>query len=96
MVVRPNEISFNPESTERIQQYQLNGLVADSVYECLIQTKSQYGYSELSNLHQWFTSRVGRQVDLNSSSICKIYFSSFFYNFYIVICYVLKILLDTS
>ncbi|KAB0791256.1 hypothetical protein PPYR_03056 [Photinus pyralis] len=63
MIVRPNEVSFNSESTERLQQYQLNGLVADSVYECLIQTKSQYGYSELSNLHQWFTSRVGRQIE---------------------------------
>ncbi|KAF5307420.1 hypothetical protein FQR65_LT06934 [Abscondita terminalis] len=63
MIVRPNEVSFNSESTERLQQYQLNGLVADSVYECLVQTKSQYGYSELSNLHQWFTSRVGRQIE---------------------------------
>ncbi|KAK4878168.1 hypothetical protein RN001_010674 [Aquatica leii] len=69
MIIRPTEVSFNSESTERLQQYQLNGLIPDSVYECLIQTKSQYGYSELSNLHQWFTSRVGRQIESGCAAI---------------------------
>lgn len=91
MIVRPDEISFNSETTERLQQYHLTGLVADSVYECLIQTKSQYGYSELSNLHQWFTSRVGRQLDSNSANNCRIYVYGFFYNIYPILSIILRI-----
>lgn len=39
------------------------------MYECLVQTKNQHGFGELSDLHQWFTSQKGRPfVSANTAS----------------------------
>lgn len=68
LLVRPHQ-SFNPSTSERSQSYQLRNLQAESVYECLVQTKNQHGFGELSDLHQWFTSQKGRPfVSANTAS----------------------------
>lgn len=54
--------TYNSATSERSQRYRLTNLEADSVYECLVQTKNQHGYGELSDLHQWFTSPKGRVI----------------------------------
>ncbi|KAJ8961467.1 hypothetical protein NQ318_014715 [Aromia moschata] len=66
LLVKPSQI-YNSATSERTQRYRLTNLQADSVYECLVQTKNQHGYGELSDLHQWFTSTRGRLVVQNSS-----------------------------
>ena len=42
-------------------QYKLTNLIPDSVYESMIQTRNQYGWSPLSEIHQWFTNRWRQQ-----------------------------------
>lgn len=61
LLVKPPQ-SYNSATSERSLRYRLTDLEADSVYECLIQTKNQHGYGELSDLHQWFTSPKGRII----------------------------------
>ncbi|KAF7283823.1 hypothetical protein GWI33_022863 [Rhynchophorus ferrugineus] len=65
LLVKPSQ-NYNSATSERTQKYRLINLQADSAYECLIQTKNQHGYGELSDLHQWFTSPKGRFVIQNS------------------------------
>ncbi|XP_017770167.1 PREDICTED: lachesin-like, partial [Nicrophorus vespilloides] len=67
LLVRPHQI-FNAVTGERRQSYHLVNLQADSVYECLVQTKNQHGFGELSDLHQWFTSQKGRPLVRSSSA----------------------------
>ncbi|KAJ8965609.1 hypothetical protein NQ314_004000, partial [Rhamnusium bicolor] len=66
LLVKPSQ-TYNSATSERSQRYRLTNLQADSVYECLVQTKNQHGYGELSDLHQWFTSPRGRTIAHNSS-----------------------------
>ncbi|XP_057669809.1 opioid-binding protein/cell adhesion molecule-like [Diorhabda carinulata] len=61
VVVKPAQ-TYNPANSERTQRYKLTNLFPDSVYECLIQTKNQHGFGELSDLHQWSTSPRGRFI----------------------------------
>lgn len=56
--VKPTQ-SYNPATCERTQSFLINNLDPDSVYEVLVQTKNQHGFGELSDMHQWFTSRKG-------------------------------------
>ncbi|XP_019869703.1 lachesin [Aethina tumida] len=58
LLVKPPQ-SYNSATGERSQTYRLSNLVADSVYECLIQTRNHHGFGELSDLHQWFSSPRG-------------------------------------
>lgn len=51
---------YNPATSERHQWYPITNLVAESVYECLVQAKNQHGFGELSDPHQWFSSQRGR------------------------------------
>ncbi|KAI4454506.1 contactin 5 [Holotrichia oblita] len=67
LLVRPKQ-TYNSATSERRQSYIIKHLIPDSVYECLIQTKNQHGYGELSDLHQWFSSQKGRPlIHLNDS-----------------------------
>ncbi|KAJ3624150.1 hypothetical protein MTP99_017796 [Tenebrio molitor] len=59
LVVKPNQ-KYDPKTSERIQSFRIMNLIPDSLYECLILTKNQHGYSEVSDLHQWFSSDKGR------------------------------------
>ncbi|XP_066150996.1 neurotrimin-like [Euwallacea fornicatus] len=68
--INPSQ-SFNPASSERTQWYRLHNLQPDSVYECLVQTKNQHGYGELSDVFQWFTSPKGRFIVHSKSSQFK-------------------------
>ncbi|CAH0553650.1 unnamed protein product, partial [Brassicogethes aeneus] len=56
--VKPSQ-TYNAASCERTQSFLIKNLEADSVYEVLVQTKNQHGFGELSDMHQWFTSRRG-------------------------------------
>ncbi|KAG5870541.1 hypothetical protein JTB14_035687 [Gonioctena quinquepunctata] len=66
LLVKPTQ-SYNAATSERTQNYLITNLHPDSVYECLIQTKNQHGYGELSDLHQWFTSPRGRYIVQNGT-----------------------------
>ncbi|KAK9739900.1 Immunoglobulin I-set domain [Popillia japonica] len=61
LLVRPKQ-TYNSATSERRQSHIIKHLIPDSVYECLIQTKNQHGYGELSDLHQWFSSQKGRPL----------------------------------
>lgn len=56
---RPSQV-YNPATSERYQWYVITNLVAESVYECMVQAKNQHGFGELSDPHQWFSSQRGR------------------------------------
>lgn len=70
LLVKPTQ-SYNSATGERTQRYKLTNLQADAVYECLVQTKNQHGYGELSDLHQWFTSARGRSVVQSFSNTAR-------------------------
>lgn len=57
--MRPVQL-YNPATSERHQWYRITNLVAESVYECLVQAKNQHGFGELSDPHQWYSSQRGR------------------------------------
>ncbi|KAL1509496.1 hypothetical protein ABEB36_004216 [Hypothenemus hampei] len=61
LLIKPSQ-TYNSATGERTQWYNLHNLHPDSVYECLVQTKNQHGYGELSDLYQWFTSPKGRLI----------------------------------
>ncbi|XP_044757427.1 MAM domain-containing glycosylphosphatidylinositol anchor protein 2-like [Coccinella septempunctata] len=65
LLVKPSQ-RFNSATGERYQSFKLSGLIPDSVYECLVQTKNLHGFGELSDLHQWFSSQRGRPLVYNS------------------------------
>ncbi|XP_060523734.1 lachesin-like isoform X2 [Cylas formicarius] len=68
LLVKPSQ-TFSVSTSERTQWYRLHNLQADSAYECLVQTKNQHGYGELSDLHQWYTSPRGRRIVLSKASV---------------------------
>ncbi|XP_030753077.1 fasciclin-2-like [Sitophilus oryzae] len=78
LLVKPSQ-TYNPSTSERTQWYRLHNLQPDSAYECLIQTKNQHGYGELSDLHQWFTSPKGRFIVQNKGSTRTSSTSRFYY-----------------
>lgn len=65
LLVKPSQ-RYNSATGERYQSFKLTGLIPDSVYECLVQTKNQHGFGELSDLHQWFSSQRGRTLVYNN------------------------------
>lgn len=70
LVVTPNQ-RYDPKTSDRIQSYRIMNLIPDSVYECLILTKNQHGYSEVSDLHQWVSSQKGQRfVESSSPMLC--------------------------
>ncbi|XP_018323456.1 protein amalgam-like [Agrilus planipennis] len=67
LIVQPNEANYNSENSDRLQWYRLRNLNPDSVYECIVQAKNQYGYGDQSILHQWLTSSPGKTIiEINS------------------------------
>lgn len=68
LLVKPRQ-RFNTANGERHQTYKLTGLIGDSVYECLVQTKNQHGFGDLSDLHQWVTSPKGRVLDYSAANV---------------------------
>ncbi|KAJ8914577.1 hypothetical protein NQ315_017282 [Exocentrus adspersus] len=76
LLVKPSQ-TYNSATGERSQRYRLTNLQADSVYECLVQTKNQHGYGELSDLHQWFTSPKGRNLVQSSGGALREPFAFF-------------------
>ncbi|RZC41958.1 limbic system-associated membrane protein, partial [Asbolus verrucosus] len=67
LVVKSSQ-KYDPKTSERTQTYRITNLIPDSVYECLVLTKNQHGFSEVSELHQWFSSQKGRPFVQNSVS----------------------------
>ncbi|XP_063916510.1 MAM domain-containing glycosylphosphatidylinositol anchor protein 2-like [Zophobas morio] len=61
LVVKPSQ-KYDPKTGERVQSFRITNLTPESLYECLILTKNQHGYSEVSSLHQWFSSDKGRPL----------------------------------
>ncbi|XP_048521040.1 MAM domain-containing glycosylphosphatidylinositol anchor protein 2 isoform X2 [Dendroctonus ponderosae] len=61
LLIKPSQ-SYNSATSERTQSYRLHNLQADSTYECVIQTKNQHGYGELSDTFQWYTAPKGRII----------------------------------
>ncbi|XP_050305550.1 MAM domain-containing glycosylphosphatidylinositol anchor protein 1 isoform X2 [Anthonomus grandis grandis] len=82
LLVKPSQ-TYNSATSERTQWYRLTNLHADSVYECLIQTKNQHGYGGLSDIFQWFTSPKGRIIFTNSGS------NSVKVSMYVVLSYII-------
>lgn len=76
LLVRPKQV-YNPGTSERSMWYHITNLVPESVYECLVQTRNQHGFGELSELHQWFNSPRGRPSIYSNRSL-KIKSSSSF------------------
>lgn len=67
LLVRPSQ-TYNSVNSERSMWYRINNLIPDSMYECLVQTKNQHGFGELSEIHQWFSSQRGRPlIDINNA-----------------------------
>lgn len=62
LLVKPKQ-SYNPMTTERRQSFRLTNLVAESVYECLVQSKNQHGFGDLSDVHQWYTLPEGGNIE---------------------------------
>ncbi|EFA08611.1 MAM domain-containing glycosylphosphatidylinositol anchor protein 2 isoform X1 [Tribolium castaneum] len=59
LVIKPEQ-KYDAKTSERLQSFRITNLVPDSLYECLILTKNQHGYSDVSDVHQWFSSDKGR------------------------------------
>lgn len=74
LLVRPPQL-YNPATSERHQWYIINNLVAESVYECLVQTKNQHGFGELSDPHQWFSSQKGRLLHSAATATLQIHYN---------------------
>ncbi|GJQ77960.1 hypothetical protein Trydic_g2321 [Trypoxylus dichotomus] len=94
LLVRPKQ-TYNSATSERRQSYTIRHLIPDSVYECLIQTKNQHGYGELSDLHQWFSSQKGRPL-IHLSGSEKALTAGGRPITLTTICIVLNILMNTS
>ncbi|KAK9884559.1 hypothetical protein WA026_007400 [Henosepilachna vigintioctopunctata] len=83
LLVKPSQ-RYNSATGERYQSYKLTGLTPDSVYECLVQTKNQHGFGELSDLHQWFSSQKGRPLVYNSGEFLHRKYD--FLKFILILC----------
>ncbi|XP_044272490.1 neogenin-like isoform X2 [Tribolium madens] len=59
LVIKPEQ-KYDSKTSERFQSFRITNLVPDSLYECLILTKNQHGYSDVSDVHQWFSLDKGR------------------------------------
>ena len=48
----------------------LTDLVADAQYECLVQAKNRYGWSEASRIHRFYThSSYGKRINNKTTNV---------------------------
>ena len=65
--------------------YEVSNLKTDAEYECLVQARNQFGWSEASRIFHFYTGKRGKfwnksLVLAKSKSICHIYFFLFWHS----------------
>ena len=50
------------ESFNQVQSYEINNLRQDAEYECLVQARNKFGWSEASRIFHFFTGKRGQSV----------------------------------
>ncbi len=70
-IIIPGDAGLRSDDFHHEKAFLLTDLVADAQYECLVQAKNRYGWSEPSRIHRFYThnrhGEFGRRLFVRSS-----------------------------